>query len=88
MHSPLPAILNKVQNEFTHSRPVKTIKKEKHMIHCFIVCSAHVNCIVIVIILEDMFLNVKSAVFTHGVIGEGEFCSSACMFADAQHQSP
>ena len=48
-----------------HTRPVKTIKKEIYMIHCFIACSVEVICIVTVIILENMFWNIKSAVFTY-----------------------
>ena len=35
------------------------------MIHCFIACSVEVICIVTVIILENMFWNIKSAVFTY-----------------------
>ena len=57
-------ILNRVQNELTHSSPVKTIKKEKYIIHCFIACSAEVTCIVTIIILENMFWNIKSAFFS------------------------
>ena len=51
-------------------------------------CSVEVTCIVTVIILENMFWNIKSVVFTYGGIGEGEFCCWACMFADAQYLSP
>ena len=57
---PPPAILNRVQNELTHARPVKTTEKEKYMINCFIACSVEVTCIVTVITLENMFCNIKS----------------------------
>ena len=67
-------ILNRVQNELTHARPVKTTEKEKYMINCFIACSAEVTCIVTVITLANMFCNINSTVFTYGRIGEGEFC--------------
>ena len=80
---PPPPILNRVKNKLADSRPVKTIKKEKHRFHYFIACSVEVTCIVTVIILENMFWNIKSAVFTYGGIGEGEFCCLACMFANA-----
>ena len=83
---PPPPILNRVQNELTDSCPVKTIKKEKYIIHCSIACSAEVTCIVTIIILENMFWNIKSAFFPYGGIGEEEICCWACMFANAQYQ--
>ena len=83
---PPPPILNRVKNELADSRPVKTIKKEKYRFHYFIACSVKVTCIVTLIILENMFWNIKSAVFTYGEIGE--FCCWACMFANAQYQPP
>ena len=61
----LPPILNRVKNELADSRPVKTIKKEKYRFHYFIACSEEVTCIVTIIILENMFWNIKSAVFTY-----------------------
>ena len=65
---PPPPILNRVKNELADSRPVKTIKKEKYRFHYFIACSVEVTCIVTVIILENIFWNIKSAVFTYGGI--------------------
>ena len=61
---PPPPILNRVQNELTHSHPVKTIKKEKYIIHCSTACSVEVTCIVTIIILENMFWHIKSAFFS------------------------
>ena len=78
--APALPILNRVESEFTDSRPVKTIKKDKYRFPCFIACSVDVTCIVTVIILENMFWNIKSVVFTSGGIEEGEFCCWACMF--------
>ena len=69
---PPPSILNRVKNELRDSHPVETIKKEKYRFHYFIACSVKVTCIVTLIILENMFWNIKSAVFTYGEIGE--FC--------------
>ena len=63
---PLSTILNRVKNYFADSCPMKTIKKEKYRFHYFIACSVEVTCIVTVIILENMFWNIKSAVFTYG----------------------
>ena len=71
---PPPFILSRVGSELKDSRPVKTIKKENYRFHYFIVCSVEVTCIVIAIMLENMFWNIKSAVFTYEGIGEGEFC--------------
>ena len=68
---PPPPILNKVESELTHSCSVKTIKKVKYRFHWFIVCSVEVTCIVTVIILQNMILNIKSAVFTYGEYGKG-----------------
>ena len=69
---PPPSILNRVKNELRDSHPVETIKKEKYRFHYFIACSVKVTCIVTLIILENMFWNIKSAVFTYGEIGD--FC--------------
>ena len=82
---PPPPILNRVKNELADSRPVKTIKKEKYRFHYFIACSVEVTCIATVIIQENMFWNIKSAVFTDRGIGEGEFCCLGHMFANAQY---
>ena len=82
---PPPPILNRVKNESADSRSVKTMKKEKYRFHYFLACSVEVTCIATAIILESMFWNIKSAVFTYGIIGEEEFCCWACMFANAQH---
>ena len=71
---PPPLILNRFESELKDSRPVKTIKKGKYRFHSFIDCSVEVTCIVTVIILENMFWNTKSVVFTYGGIGEGELC--------------
>ena len=71
---PPPPILNRIQNELKHSHPMKTIKKQEYVIHCFIACSVEVTCIVTVIILVNTFWNIKSDFFTNGEIGEGEFC--------------
>ena len=65
---PPPPILNRLKSELTDSRPVKTIKKKKYRFYCLIDCSVEVTCIVTVIILENEFGNIKSAVFTHGGI--------------------
>ena len=67
--SPIP---NKAKYKLTDSRSAKTIKKDKYRFHWFIDCSVEVTCIVTVIILENMFGNIKSAVFTYGGIGERE----------------
>ena len=67
--TPPPPILNRVESELTDSRPVKTIKKKKYKFHCFIDRSVEVNCIVTVIVLENMFGNIKSAVFTLFKVG-------------------
>ena len=74
LHFSPPPILNRVESELKDSRPVKTIKKEKYRFHCFIACSVEVTCFITTIILENMFGNVKSAVFTYGGIGERELC--------------
>ena len=71
---PLPPIMNMVESELSQSHSVKTIKKEQHWFYCFISCSVEVTCIVTVIILENIFWNIKSAAFTYGGIGEEEFC--------------
>ena len=63
---PLSPILNRFKNYLVDSCPMKTIKKEKYRFHYFIACSVEVTCIVTVIILENMFWNIKSAVFTYG----------------------
>ena len=62
---PPPLILNKVKNELADSHPLKTIKKEKYRFYYFIPCSEDVTCIVTIIILENMFWSIKSAVFTY-----------------------
>ena len=73
-------ILNRAENELTDSRFVKTIKMEKYRFHCFIDCNVEVTCIVTVIILENMFGNIKSAVFTYWIIGQGECAAElACL---------
>ena len=66
---PPPPILNRFKHEFADSRPVKTIKKEKYRFHYLIACSEEVTYIVTIIILENMFWNIKSAAFTYGGIG-------------------
>ena len=45
---------------------MKTIKKEKYRFHYFIACSEEETCIVTIFILENVFWNIKSAVFTYG----------------------
>ena len=72
--TPPPPILNRVENQLKDSRPVKTIKKEKYRFHCFIACGVEATCFITTIILENMFGNIKSAVFTYGGIGERELC--------------
>ena len=47
---------------------MKTIKKEKYRFHYFIACCEEVTSIVTIIILENMFWNIKSSVFTYGGI--------------------
>ena len=71
---PLSPIFNRVKNYLADSRPMKAIKKEKYRFHYFIGCSVEVTCIVTVIILANVFWNIKSAAFTYGGIGEEEFC--------------
>ena len=61
-----PPILNRAEIELADCRPVKTIKKVKYRFDYFIACSVEVTFIFIVIILEKMFWNIKSAVFTYG----------------------
>ena len=56
-------ILNRVESELTD-----LVLKEKF--HCFNDCSVKVTCIVTAIILENMFGNIKSAVFIYRGIGE------------------
>ena len=85
---PPPPILNRVKNELADSRPVKTIKKEKYRFHYFIACSVEVTCIVTIIILERLFWNIRSAVFSYKGIEEEEFGCWACIFVDAQYQPP
>ena len=72
LHFPPPPIPNRAKGKFTDSRSVKTIKKEKHTIHWLIDCNVEITCIPTVTVLENMFGNIKSAVFTFGGIGEGE----------------
>ena len=62
---PPPPILNRVKNELADSRPVKSIKKKKYRLNYFIACREEVTNIVTIIILENMFGNIKSAVFTN-----------------------
>ena len=57
------------------------MKKEKYRFPYFIACSVEVAYIVTDIMLENMFWNIKSAVFTYGGIGEG---NSAVEFACLQ----
>ena len=45
---------------------MKIIKKEKYRSHYFIACSEEVTYIITIIILKNMFWNIKSAVFTYG----------------------
>ena len=71
---PPPPILNRIESELTDSHPVKTIKNKKYRFHCFIDCRVEVTCIVTVIVPENIFGNIKSAVFNYGGIGEGEMC--------------
>ena len=68
---PPPPILNKVESKLTNFRPVKTVKKGEYRFHCFIDCSVEVTSIFTVIILENVFVNIQSAVFTYRRIGEG-----------------
>ena len=63
LHFPPPPVLNRVESELKHSPPVKTIKKEKDSFHCFIDCSKELICFITAIILENMFGNIKSALF-------------------------
>ena len=63
LHFPPPPVLNRVESELKHSSPVKTIKKEKDSFHCFIDCSKELICFITAIILENMFGNIKSALF-------------------------
>ena len=55
-------------------KPLKIIKKEKYRFHCFIAFSLEVTIvsIVTVIILGNMFGNIKSSVFTYEGIEEKE----------------
>ena len=69
---PPPPILNIVESELKDLRPVKTIKKEKYRFYCFVTCSVVVTCFITAIILENMFANITSAVFTYWRIGETE----------------
>ena len=63
---PPPPILNRVKNELADSRPVKSIKKKKYRLNYFIACREEVTNIVTIIILENMFGNIKSTLFTNG----------------------
>ena len=72
--TPPAPFLNRVESELKETRSMKTIKNGKYRFHYFIACSVKVSCIVTAIMLENMFWNIKSAVFTYGGIGEGEFC--------------
>ena len=72
LHFPPPPILNKVESDLIDFRPVKTIKKKKCKFHCLINCSVKVTYFITIIILENMFGNIKSAVFTYGEIEERE----------------
>ena len=74
MHFSHPPNLNRIKNELADSRPVKIIKQEKYRFLCFIDFYVEVTCIKTVIILENVFRNIESAVFTYGRIEEGEFC--------------
>ena len=77
---PPSPILNRVESELTDSRPKKTIKKKKYRFHCFIDCILEVTCIVTVIILENMFGNINSAVVTYGRVEERQMFCWACKF--------
>ena len=63
---PPPPILNRVKNELADCRPVKSIKKKKYRLNYFVACREEVTYIVTIIILENLFWNIKSAVFTNG----------------------
>ena len=63
---PPPPILNRVKNELADSCPVKSIKKKKYRLNYFIAYREEVTYIVTIIILENMFWNIKSVVFTNG----------------------
>ena len=78
LHFPPPPILNRVESELKHSPPVKTIKKEKDSFHCFIDCSKGLICFITAIILENMFGNIKSALFTCGGTGVEELYWWVC----------
>ena len=75
---PPPPILNRVKNELADSRPVKSIKKKKYRLNYFIACREEVTNIVTIIILENMFGNIKSAVFTNG--GKGNSAAELACF--------
>ena len=78
LHFPPPPILNRIESELEHSLPVKTIKKEKDSFHCFIDCSKESICFITAIILENMFGNIKLALFTCGGTGVEELYCWVC----------
>ena len=50
----------------------KPLKRKNISFIASLTCSVEINCIVTVIILENVFGNIKSAVFTYRGIGKGE----------------
>ena len=54
-----PSILNSVKNDLADSPPVQTIKKEKYRFHYLIDSSVELTYIAAVIILINMFGNMK-----------------------------
>ena len=82
-----PPILNRVKNGLTDFRPAKTIKKEKDRFHCFIVSSVEVTCIVTVIILENMFGDIKISCFYQQGNRGGEIVLLS-LHVNGQHQPP
>ena len=59
LHFPPHPILNRFKNELADPRPVKTIKKEKDRFYCIFACSVEVTCAVTIIMLENIFGNIK-----------------------------
>ena len=70
--------MDRAKNKLAVSRPVQTIKKEKYRFHYFIAFSKEVTCIVTIIMLENMFWNINSAVFTYEGI-ENSAVKFACL---------
>ena len=65
-----PPILNRAKGKSSDSCSVETMKKEKQVSLVHWQCGSNLYCHCI--ILENMFRNIKSAVFTYRAIGEGE----------------